>query len=565
MTEQTRTLKIDATRAKDEARTVPATLSTEFPVDRGDFYEVLDHSPNAVDLSRAPLPLIESHDTGTLNIGVVDSLRVVKGKLKGIVKLGRSERAKEVWEDIKAGIVRNLSIGYQWIEHRDEGETIRVTRWMPYELSLVAAPADPDTGFYRSNKLKDKNQSRSEQRQFKTVVTGERERINSILNIGDKFDQPNLAREYAENGASLEDFNRAMLDTLGKPVQTDIPDMDMNYAQRNGDREYSLVNAIRGMIDPHHDNGFEREIGQEGARSIGKKLKAGSLFVPYGALMQRAVTAAVAGTNLIGTEHKAGNFIDVLRNAMVLDQLGATFLPGLQGDVSIPRKTAGSTAYWITGDGSNLTESTPTFDSITLSPKTVGGLITATHKMLVQSDPGIEQILRQDLADVLAIAIDLAAISGSGTSNQPLGIVNTTGIGNPTTWGSATPNYAEVVELESNISTNNADHGNLAYLVEPAMRGSLKTTEKASGTAQYIWEPDNKVNSYLTGVSNQVTSGDMIFGNWSDLLVGMWDGVTLDVDPYTNFASGSIVVRAMADIDIAVRHAQSFALGNDTV
>src|SRR5699024_8529907 len=122
----------------------------EFAVNRGDYDEVLSHDPDAIDLTRQPLPLIEQHDHAKLNVGTVENLRIVGRKLRGVVRFGSSARARELWDDVKEGIVRSVSVGYRITEHVINGETLRATRWAPHEVSLVAVPADPDAGLNRS-------------------------------------------------------------------------------------------------------------------------------------------------------------------------------------------------------------------------------------------------------------------------------------------------------------------------------------------------------------------------------------------------------------------------------
>jgi len=146
-------LQIDHTRADEASRTAPAVVSTTFPVERGGYDEILSHEAGAVDLPRAPLPLIEAHDNSRVNVGIVENLRLAGKKLRGTVRLGNTERARELWEDVKAGIVRNLSVGYQWLDYRDEGKNVIVTRWLPYEVSLVAVGADPNAGLFRGKTM----------------------------------------------------------------------------------------------------------------------------------------------------------------------------------------------------------------------------------------------------------------------------------------------------------------------------------------------------------------------------------------------------------------------------
>jgi HK97 family phage major capsid protein len=188
-----------------------------------------------------------------------------------------------------------------------------------------------------------------------------------------------------------------------------------------------------------------------------------------------------------------------------------------------------------------------------------------TRRMIQQSTLDIEALIRDDLAQSIATAMDLAALAGTGSSGQPTGIKTTSGI-NTVSFGAAVdliPTFAQVVQMETEVAADNALQGNLAYILPASMYGALKTVEKAANTAQFVIEPGGTMNGYKAIVSNQCTAGDLYFGNFSDLLVGMWGGLDILVDPYTNSKSGTILIRAIQSMDVAVRHPVSFCLGQD--
>jgi hypothetical protein len=178
------------------------------------------------------------------------------------------------------------------------------------------------------------------------------------------------------------------------------------------------------------------------------------------------------------------------------------------------------------------TESNQAFDQVTMSPKTVGTYVDYSRKLLLQSSIGVENFVRGDLTRVIGLGIDLAGLYGTGSANQPTGVKNQSGI-NTKDFAAAAPTFAEIVALETLVADDNADAGTLAYLVNSTGRGGMKTTEKASSTGQFIWEQGNTVNGYRCEVSNQVAAGDFWFGNWADLVIGMWSGLDITVDPYT--------------------------------
>jgi HK97 family phage major capsid protein len=253
--------------------------------------------------------------------------------------------------------------------------------------------------------------------------------------------------------------------------------------------------------------------------------------------------------------------------------LGATMMNDLVGNIAIPRQTGGASSYWVAESGA-VTESQAAFDQLTMSGKTVGSMSDISRKMLNQSSIDVESFVRNDLATSLALAIDLAAINGSGASNQPTGVLNTSGIGSVVggTNGAA-PDWADIVDLESQLALDNADIGNLGFLTNAKVRGKLLQTEKSSSTGQYVWGDNNTLRGYNAAVSNQVpsnltkgstsTCSAIIFGNWSDLIIGSWGGIDINVDTSTGSSSGTVRIVALQDVDIGIRHAESFAAMKD--
>jgi hypothetical protein len=119
--------------------------------------------------------------------------------------------------------------------------------------------------------------------------------------------------------------------------------------------------------------------------------------------------------------------------------------------------------------------------------------------------------------------------------------------------------------METEINADNADIGAMAYITNSTIYGGFKTTEKASSTAQFILEPGGTVNSYPVVRSNQVASGDVFFGVWNQMLMGMWGALDLQVNPYALDTSGGVRVVALQDVDVAVRHPEAFCRGNDSL
>jgi len=337
-------------------------------------------------------------------------------------------------------------------------------------------------------------------------------------------------------------------------------------------RKYSLLRAIRAAtIGDWRGAELEREASEAVAKQLNRDPR--GFFVPQDWLEHRDLVKGTPaqGGYLVSTELLTQSFIELLRNKMMVQRAGATVLGGLVGDIAIPRQTGGATAYWVAENGAP-TESQQAVDQVALSPKTVGAYTDISRKLLKQSSIDVEAFVRRDLATVLALAIDYAALHGSGSNNQPTGIASTSGIGSVAGGANgAAPTWAHIVQLETEVAIDNADIGALAYMTNAKVRGKLKQTEKASGTAQFVWTDGNApLNGYPAYVTNQVRSdltkgtsdgicSAIFFGNWNDLLIGMWGALDILVDPYSNSTSGTVRVVAFQDVDIAVRHPESFA------
>ncbi|MFB3901919.1 MAG: phage major capsid protein [Acidobacteriota bacterium] len=327
------------------------------------------------------------------------------------------------------------------------------------------------------------------------------------------------------------------------------------------------------------DAGHELEVSQELARKLGRKPRPGGIFVPLTALGRPIPLATIVktapgtGGSVVPTSYQGSRFIDVLRPASLVLSLGATVIEDLagSGDCLIPRKTAASTAYWIDADNvADVTESTPTFDQLTLAAKTVGALVGFSHKMLAQSNPAIEQILRKDLTDTLFTEMDKQILQGTGLASEPTGILNS-GIGTGTYPG-ANPDWGDIVGLEADLAVANAllEGGNFAYLVAPDLLQGLKTTDKnddfnaspavAGDTGQFIWE-NGMMNGYKSFPTANLPAGYVLFGNWAELVIGFWGVVEILVNPFSTsgFTKGTVLVRALMDLDAGVRHAASFS------
>ena len=578
-----------------EARTVEVAFSSETPIE--DFpgvSHVLEHGEGA-DLSRLndSAPVLVNHDHNS-HVGVVERAWIGDDrKGRALLRFGNSALANEVFDDVVEGIRRHISVGANItgdVERIEDGDevTFLVRNWQAAEISIASIPADTEVGIGRTQKPQAEKVTVEDNKPDKAAIErGVTERLNELYAIGREYNCLDMAQEYATNGKTSDDdiisFKRSAVDKYIADKETELERLEQGDQKPvsaiglsdSETKRFSVTRALNAMLENNWKGAeFERECSMEVATAIDREPN--GFFVPFEVQtrryerpsIRREMTTGGAGTGAehVGTFHDGANFIEQLRTNIAAVQAGARMLPGLRQNLDIPKKTSGATFAWLAESGT-VTLSDLGTGQVQLSPKTVGGGTQASRRMLKQSIPAIDDLIMQDLVEGAAEIIDLGAIEGSGASNQPTGVINTTGINTQVVNPAGQPTYAEVVGFRTAIATDNALRGRMGWITTSAVSGFCMTAEKSSGSGRFIMEPtpgsmfggapDNLIG-YPVYESNQLTAGTMILGNWAELLIGMWGVLDLRPDPYTAANADALIIRAFQDIDIGVRHAESF-------
>ena len=430
------------------------------------------------------------------------------------------------------------------------------------------------------------------ERERASAIQSERERATTIAAMGDKRGQRELAQKLISEGASLESAYAAFLDADPGVRKVEVSGVDhrsddakIGLSEREVKR-YSFLNVARYLADPCARTAEQAafELDASKAAQAKHERSASGVLIPWDVLSApdylRATSYQQAGIfadggALVGSQRLDGSFIDLVRNRSAILNSGVTMLTGLQGNVEIPKKLT-SSSYYFVGEDQDVTASKLTFGLVNMVPHTIGARVPISRRMMIQASPDIETLVRMDMAESIALGIDYEAAYGTGSANKPLGIINTTGIGSvtlgggnsvvfPADLGGATANtgdWADYVGLESAIAATNLDVASMKYVFNASVRGSLKTTLVASSAgSDFIYGADGRVNGYETIVSNQMRNNNVLFGNFADAVIGMWSGLDVVTDPYTQSAAGQVILTVHQDMDVAVRRAQSFALG----
>lgn len=589
-------------------RLVRLSFSSELPVLReyptGTAYEVLGHDPGEVDLARlnnGSAPVLKDHrrDVDSM-VGTVVSAQLEGRRGRAVVRLADTAEGSSMLSRIQAGEVQSVSVGYAVHELKPAGEhngypVFRATKWEAVEISLVAVPADPTVGVGRSlaggssaslplnpkgSKMTNPTTVETQPSRSAASIGAERKRAAEITTLGRTFNMPAEDISAAiEDGLSVDAFQRSILDSMETNRAPAFRSRPAAPAIAAAERSYSLSRVANAQITGDWSQaGFEREVSQELQTQIGRS--ASGAYVPTAALAGRALITTATAPSLIGTQQMHDAFVEVLKPQVRVMELGATVLPGLVENVSIPRQTAGCSAEWIAED-SAATESTPAFDAVTLTMHQLSAHTRISRRQLKQSLPAVDQIIINDLRAQIAVALDKAAIAGTGVAPQPTGILNVAGIGDVELGTNGDfVTWAKLMELVSTVESANVDPASLGFLSNLKVKGWLMSTPRVDGDGTMMLDPDAaataedmRLAGYKARFSGNVPSNlakgtgtdlsAVIFGAWADLLIGQWGGIDMIVDDVTEAAKGNVRLVAHSEWDIAVRHAESFAAIQD--
>jgi len=632
-----RTADIAYTRSDDAADgAFELSISSEAPYERWFGIEILRHTADAVDLSRLAdgrHPLLLGHDTER-QIGVIDRAWLEDHKLRGAARFSRSPLAQEIKQDVEDKIRSLVSVGY-FIDEIEEVKTVDgvetvvrrlsgdeferemrtlhgdswnragpsavraqdatpptfvVTRWQPFEASVVPVPADVTVGIGRAAGAAPEAApvakhppiillEKKTMENTKTAAELEIERRDAIATIGEQYAKylgPNDTANAIRSGWSVDQFKDAIIEKI-QTRHTDTSQIHVGLTPKEV-RRYSMGKALAAAVTGDwRDAGFERECSEAVAKIMGRAPE--GFYLPPDVFRRdfNVGTASEAG-NLVATDLRADMFVDALRNNLVMGQLGVRILGGLTGNIDLPRKSTVSSIGSATEIGS-ASETAPATAKVTLSPKRATAYVEVSKQAILQSAMSLEAMIRDDLLMGAAVNIENQAINGTGTAPQMTGIRYTSSIGAVVggTNGAA-PAWSHMVDLESACANANAEPDRLAgYLINTKLRGKLKQTQLGTNLP-FIWQNGAQpVNGYRVAVSNNMPSNltkgtsttvcsSAIFGSdWSMATIGLFGAPDITVDPYSKADTGQVKITLNQFADFGVRLPACFAKSDDLI
>jgi len=584
----------------------PVLTYTEFNERYQQIYEVLDHDEGSIDMTRCKdgLVILDRHFGDQVGLMPVS---IKERKLGGNVEFCTGARAQEIATDAAKGLRRNVSVGYRVNaeSYRVEGDkdgipVVRAMSWMPYEASFEPVPADINVGYGRSENNTAENAATKGNRAMKEEVKLDADAVVEIYRLARAFDvTPGEADEHIKSGKSVEDFRalalkkaeadkvettRLLAEAKTRKVEppAKVPPKVVLDSREQAQvvKRFSVFKVLRNLAGiGKEDIGFEREISDEISKRSGRSAQ--GIIIPHCAPIGMRADPFLKGgngSNFVATDLLIAQFIDVLRTKMVLAQAGVTTLSGLVGDVAIPKGGA-ITGGWVDGENGAGTEGKPTVKQVTGTPHTASGWTDISRRLLLQSGIDVEMFVQNELIQTLARLIEVAALHGTNANGQPKGLINQDDVNNPTVTVDA-PTRAQMITFLTQIMSDNADMNGQAWIMRASGMGLLANRPNGSVVIENIAETENVGGGPLAGflldlatktmlgypvhVTQNVADTHIFFGAWNQLILALWSGVDLTIDPYSNSTTGAVRIVALQDCDVMCRHGQAFAY-NDTL
>jgi len=607
------------------------------------FLEVLSHEKGALvsDYLDAGASVLLNHKVGQL-LGRTSKWWIdgKKGERKTWARMKWSPLdAPQSWgspqgvkAEVDAGVRGFTSIGFEilaWEKtkkgdlEKGERDEYTATKWRIFEWSFVDIPADITVGRSRARfrglaGYDDGRPVTEDERKMDPITTpaatggvaappavtvdqskAERDRASAIITLGRVHQMQAEAEAALCEGTSVDTFRALVLEKIATRGTPQSPaEMNPVRGMSLKDRSrYSYRRALLQCLEAREGTGKLEGVEAEVHEEIRKNLPAGAksrggvylpmrLFEPEELIQKRAFPLD-STTSTEGAEFKFTQpmeFIEMLRTRLAVARLGARVLTGLVGPLAFPRQTAAGTASWIAEEAS-VSDSMAAFDTVTLAPKTLMSSSGYTRQLLEQTSYDIEGIVRDDLAQIHARAIDSAAIQGTGASNQPRGVANQSGVlvrdCGAGAGADAVPDLTDLVSMIGLVADANADYGALGFLTTPLLAATLsRTLVAASAGSEMLWMgrlDEGTVRGYRAIATNQVTKvwnngattggaeHGLLYGNWNELMIGLWNAMEAIVDPYSQKKAARIEITTFQLADIAVRHPVSFCIGTNAI
>lgn len=335
-------------------------------------------------------------------------------------------------------------------------------------------------------------------------------------------------------------------------------------------KRFSIARAIRLAHPGQKMDGVEREVHEMGLKEtrdagIVNDVDTIGFSLPVSMLSRASQQTVSQDAGAYGgalVQNAAPTMVDPLRPKLFLEDLGASFLTGLSGG-DVPLIVASDFAMEFLAEGAALTPQKKQYASPSLNPKRAGGAVDISNRLIMQSSVDVEALIMNGLRQGFSQLLEGAAINGAG-GTAPTGLLTYAGVNASATVASAAATRAMVLELEALIEANNSTEKSLGFLLHPKLKAALKQLATDAGSGIFVFQ-DNMLDGYkaiatsLMPVLNTNTNYPLIFGDWSQMVIGQWGAINIKVNPYSADLSDSVRLTLNTHADMQIANPKAFA------
>lgn len=536
--------------SKEESRSVEgyASLFNSTSVDLGGFTECIAEGAFDGVIGRSTVLALLNHDEsrGILARSVNGEgslhLEVDERGLKFSFDAPHTPLGDELLEMLKRGDVNTCSFAFTVAEDswkKEEGQYRRTINKIGqlYDISPVYDAAYPETSIAVAQRSLDKFKETEVEEVEEEVVEENTEVVEEVND---------------ENIISVENTEEVVENTEENTDTNEVIEEPKDIRKHNNItmEKFSLIKTVRAIVNNQSIDEVNQailDLGKEEMRKSGCAYS-GQIQLPVEERGTVQATVTGAGEEVVETEKL--NILEPLRNRLVLTELGANYMTGLVGNISIPNYS-GTTCTWE-DEIDPAQDGAGTFGHTDYEPHRLTAYIDISKQFLNQDAVGAEAMLRQDIVNAIADKLEATVLgAGAGSSKQPAGIFNGA--------GAATLTFAGLVGMEQTLETANIP-GEYKFVVSPAMKATLKTTAVGGTKSDLRMLLENgEANGYK--VVSTGNSAGIALANWSDLIIAQFGAIDIVVDPYTVAKNGCIRLVVNAYFDAKFRRNTSVVAG----
>lgn len=550
------------------------SIASDTPVWRhsdkyGDFEEVLVISEEAINWERlrsGSMAFLQDHKADK-QVGVCRNSYIKDGKLYVEVEFSSAPYAQQLVKDIKNGIKTNTSVGYTVDEAEmrpTNGRNVKyVTKWTPYEGSLVSIPADVEVGFNRSMETPQEEKPAAEERAANTIeenveMTKDNEEVkNEVKNdsdeiraLGELCDQTELANEFIENKRSLDEFKAEIL-TRKSSKKEKTMEIKQKFSLKK-----AILNKANAISD--EDAAYERAIIAENAKKFNER---GADIVLSNKEI-RDMFDGITDAPLNQAEYRPELYANVLPKPNAIAEAGVRTV-GVNGrSISFAIATSGMTASYG-GLNTAVTSAAMAFELKEMKPHKLGAYTQVSYESLLQDAPEVEGIIMTDIIRALDECADRAFFQGLSGNQEPQGLLNTANINSVTLPALSATSIDDALKFEKAIRDSGDYSTDLKWFMSPDMYYGWKAQpKKSTAVNEFLIDDDNKCIGYPAFCTPALPSGYVVLGNFNEALLTTFDGMTIKlVEDFGLASKQAVAIIAHQANDFCFRRPKSFTKG----